>query len=119
MSGPNIDDYRVILERELEELKDQIARTRAAAATVKLDQSSVGRLSRMDALQQQAMAQRMQERLNIRRRKLDAARARIDQGTFGQCCQCGDGIEASRIQRDIAVLFCRTCMEERSAPGQI
>lgn len=29
----------------------------ASAATVMLDQSSVGRLSRMDALQQQAMAQ--------------------------------------------------------------
>jgi len=54
--------------------------------TVILDPSSVGRLSRMDALQQQAMAAGWKETLLREQRRLEAARIRLGEGSFGVCC---------------------------------
>lgn len=105
--------------RQLEQaiaLNDEaIARAGAAAATVTLDQSSVGRLSRMDAMQQQAMAQGQLARLLTRRRQLQAAVARLEAGRFGLCCECGAMLDADRLANDPAVVFCADCMAEREA----
>lgn len=70
--------YRERLRAELDELILSIGETTGAAATVELDQTRVGRLSRMDAMQQQAMAQNSRERLLGRQRRVEAALTRID-----------------------------------------
>jgi len=67
----------------------------------------------MDAMQQQAMAKGMQERLITRKRKLEAALARIDAGRYGLCCQCGNVIETERLDADPAAIFCPDCAAER------
>lgn len=107
--------FRNQIETELLRLNETLEQTTNAASTVTLDQSSVGRLSRMDAMQQQAMAQGMRERLLLRKRKLEAALARIDADTFGRCCQCSTEIEAERLNADPASVFCSDCMAEREA----
>ncbi len=86
---------------------------RVAAAPVQLDQSSVGRLTRMDAMQQQAMAQSMLARTERRLRMLDAALARISAGAYGLCCECGNEIEPERLAADPAVVFCSECGRRR------
>ena len=107
--------FRKQIEAELLRLDETLAQATDAAGTVTLDQSSVGRLSRMDAMQQQAMAQGMRERLLQRKRKLEAALDRIDADTYGRCCQCDAEIETERLNIDPASVFCPDCMAEREA----
>ncbi|MBE0622724.1 MAG: molecular chaperone DnaK [Burkholderiales bacterium] len=101
------------LSTELQQLVEAIAQSGASAGTVKLDQSSVGRVSRMDAMQQQAMARGLQERLAMRKRKMEAALVRIESGTYGRCCECQTEMEAERIDADPAAVFCAACAAER------
>lgn len=80
-----------------------------ARATVTLDQQSVGRLSRMDAIQGQAMAQaaERQRRANIQR--IEATLKRLDDGDYGYCAECGEEIAERRLQVDPAAAFCIKC----------
>lgn len=86
---------------------------RESAGTVELDQTSVGRLSRMDALQQQAMAQASFQHLTVQKRRILAAQDRVAAGAYGQCCKCGGAMEAERLVRDATTLFCAECQAER------
>ena len=106
--------FRQRLHDELQQLSAAIAGTAERAGTVILDQSSVGRLSRMDAIQQQAMAKRTQTHLGMRERKLQAALARIEGGSYGYCCACAAEVEPDRLDADPAVVFCSACAAERA-----
>lgn len=105
--------FRQRLLDELSQLEQFLQTSHSAGATVELDQSSVGRLSRMDALQQQAMAHGLTERLQMSKRGLQAALHRLDAGTYGLCCQCEEEIEPNRLAQYPAAVFCRSCMQER------
>ncbi|MFC1664250.1 TraR/DksA family transcriptional regulator [Pseudomonadota bacterium] len=81
----------------------------AAARTVELDQTRVGRLSRMDALQGQAMSQEANRRRQAQLKNIDAAIIRIEQGEYGYCLDCGDEIAAKRLEFDPATPLCINC----------
>ena len=70
---------------------------------VELDQQSVGRLSRMDALQGQAMAQETERRRLDEVRRIDAALQRLTDGDFGYCITCGEEIAEKRLSVDLSV----------------
>ena len=76
---------------------------------VELDQQSVGRLSRMDALQNQAMALAQQTRRDLQVLRLTAALARIDEGEYGFCEDCGEAIMLKRLELDPSVTRCISC----------
>ncbi|NCF79775.1 MAG: TraR/DksA family transcriptional regulator, partial [Alphaproteobacteria bacterium] len=76
------------------------------SAPVELDQTQQGRLSRMDALQQQAMAAETQRRRQREVYLLDAALKRLDEGEYGYCVNCGEAIEPQRLALDPATPFC-------------
>jgi DnaK suppressor protein len=78
---------------------------------VELDQTSVGRLSRMDAIQVQAMALAAQQRRLDAIARIDGALARIDDGTFGECVACGQPIAAKRLELDPAIPTCIACAQ--------
>jgi len=86
----------------------------AATQPVELDQTRVGRLSRMDALQGREMARAAERRRDGELRKIDAALARLDSGDYGWCVRCGDEIAAERLELDPAVPICIGCA--RGAP---
>ena len=73
---------------------------------VELDQSRVGRLSRMDALQGQAMALEIARRRANEVRRIDAALTRIDDGEYGSCVTCGEDVAAKRLDLDPAAAVC-------------
>lgn len=98
------------------QVEGDLAMAQESAGTVELDQSSVGRLSRMDALQQQAMAQASIQRLTVRKRRIVAALDRVACGTYGCCCECGGAVEADRLACDATTLFCADCQAERNTP---
>ncbi|MDJ0652914.1 MAG: TraR/DksA family transcriptional regulator [Xanthomonadales bacterium] len=82
-----------------------------AAAVVELDQARVGRLSRMDAMQQQAMAQAARGRRDAELRAITQALARIESGEYGWCLACDEEIAAGRLQVDPAATLCIQCAE--------
>ncbi len=88
----------------------QVAETgRAAAGTVKLDQSAVGRLSRMDALQVQAMSQETNRRRALELQRICAALKRLAAGEYGYCLTCDEPIARGRLEFDPAVTLCIDC----------
>ncbi|MCK7580327.1 MAG: TraR/DksA C4-type zinc finger protein [Chromatiales bacterium] len=110
---PDSSLYQERLQAELDELILAIGEAGSAAGTVELDQTRVGRLSRMDALQQQAMAQGTRARLLGRKRRVEAALARITSGAYGRCCSCQELLPPQRLATDPAVVFCADCAEAR------
>jgi DnaK suppressor protein len=80
-----------------------------SAAVVELDQSKVGRLSRMDAMQAQAMAQASAERRELMLRRIDAALKRIDDDDYGVCLACDEPINPKRLEFDPTVTLCIEC----------
>lgn len=82
-----------------------------ASKTVELDQTRVGRLSRMDALQGQAMSQETQRRRAIELQKITAALKRIADDEYGYCLKCGEPIGAGRLKVDPAAPLCVHCAD--------
>lgn len=113
MTPQQLASFRTLIETRLAETEAAIAGATANAGTVVLDQSSVGRLSRMDAMQQQAMASSQLGTLQRDKQRLTAALARITKGSFGACCECGEDIPETRLQSDPGTPFCTACQENR------
>lgn len=111
--------FAQLIANELDAVSTSLAQAAAEASTVELDQTSVGRLSRMDALQQQAMALERQQRLRQRQRQLLAAHDRLAQGAYGRCCECDEDIDPARLRQDPAVVFCMACQMERNDPDRL
>lgn len=101
--------FRSLIEARLAALAEADARGAAGQAVVELDQQSVGRLSRMDALQNQAMARAQQARRDTEARRLRAALDRIGAGEFGWCEECGEEIAVRRLELDPAATRCVSC----------
>lgn len=101
------------MRRALEEERKAVHRASAATAEdrnpVELDQQSVGRLSRMDAIQVQEMARATEARRQERLLRIAAALKRIEDGSFGECLECGEDIAAKRLQLDPTVVLCIDC----------
>ena len=101
--------FRPRIERELAELTEQSEATREHRQPAELDQQSVGRLSRMDALQMQAMAKAVEQRRRARLVALDQALGRMKDGEYGYCLDCGEFIGERRLEIDPATPKCVRC----------
>ncbi len=101
--------YRPQLLAELKAIVADTDATRDDRKPVVLDQQSVGRLSRMDALQQQAMAQAQNARRQGRKRAIEAALKRLEACEFGWCDACGEFIGFKRLDLDPALTRCVGC----------
>ena len=96
-----------------EELKSAAEAGDESAAIVELDQSKVGRLSRMDAMQAQAMAQASVQRRELMLRNIEAALKRLDNGGYGICRDCEEPINPKRLEFDPTALRCMDCESKR------
>ncbi|MCG6115665.1 MAG: TraR/DksA C4-type zinc finger protein [Mesorhizobium sp.] len=101
--------FRPLIEQELAALAEQSEATREHRQPVELDQQSVGRLSRMDALQMQAMAKAVEQRRRSRLVALDQALRRMKDGDYGFCIACDEFIGEKRLQIDPATPKCVRC----------
>ena len=90
----------------------------ATAETVELDQTRVGRLSRMDALQGQAMSQETNRRRQVQLINIDAALSRIGEGKYGYCQNCDEEIAVKRLEIDPATPLCITCASKAERAGR-
>ncbi|MFP4184455.1 MAG: TraR/DksA family transcriptional regulator [Halorhodospira sp.] len=94
-----------------EQTREALAAAREAAATVELDQTRQGRLSRMDALQGQQMALERERRRQQLLTRIEGALRRIESGDFGYCFLCGDEIDQRRLKADPTLTRCADCAE--------
>lgn len=78
-------------------------------STVELDQTSVGRLSRMDALQAQAMNNAIAARRKQQLSRIEAALERLTEDEFGYCIKCGEEIAEKRLELDPTTPTCTGC----------
>jgi len=119
MSAVTIPDDLDAIAASLRKRREDLCVLRASAADsrkpVQLDQTTVGRLSRMDAMQDQAMALASERRREHELMRIDAALDRIDDGEFGFCVACGDPVGEKRLALDPAIATCVRCA--RGDPG--
>ena len=80
-----------------------------SAAVVELDQSKVGRLSRMDAMQAQEMAKASGQRREQTLARIALALRRIETDDYGNCSSCDEPINPKRLQFDPAATLCIDC----------
>lgn len=105
-------ELRERIAQRTAELTVALQEAEAAAQTVELDQTRLGRLSRMDAMQGQEMAkaasQRMQRELTV----LNAAVLRLEELNFGDCEACSEPIAYARLLFSPGVRLCIACAEQ-------
>ncbi len=101
--------YRRLLEQRREEIRVMLEMSKDSARPVELDQASVGRLTRMDAMQAQAMALAVERRRTAELNMIGAALRRIEDGDYGYCIDCEEAISPSRLEFNPAVLTCVHC----------
>ena len=92
--------------RELEDLSELSADSRDP---VELDQQSVGRLSRMDAMQQQAMSKATEQKRRLDLMRIEAAERRLRDGDYGYCEECDEEIPDGRLAIDPMAENCVGC----------
>ena len=109
MDPDRLEQFRQALLSQREALEATLALGVEGTRVVELDQQSVGRLSRMDALQGQAMARATQERRAILARRIASALQRIDEGEYGYCTDCGEEIPLKRLELDPTAPACVSC----------
>lgn len=109
MNDKEIKEFRQILEIRQAELRDLSKASAEKRDAVTLDQQAVGRVSRIDAMQQQAMAQAQERQRGQELLRIEQAFLRIDEGEFGWCVDCGKEIAPKRLAIDPAAALCIQC----------
>ncbi len=102
---------RAALVARRQELLALVESSAEARGTVELDQSRVGRLSRMDALRAQAMSVETDRRRKVELRQIEAALGRIEAGDFGYCVACGEEIAPKRLALNPTAPVCIDCAQ--------
>jgi len=110
---PKIDNkaFKKRLTKMRKEVEALSEATEEARQPVQLDQSMVGRLSRMDALQNQAMQLETERRRTLEIQRINAALQRIEESEFGYCVSCGVDIEPKRLENDPTTPTCIDCAQ--------
>ena len=109
LSGAETGLFRRQLLALRDELTEQRETGREAEKTVELDQTSVGRLSRMDAMQGQAMSKESGRRREVSLQKIAAALRRMESGDYGYCLTCEEDIALQRLEFDPTATLCIDC----------
>lgn len=104
-----IKELEALMRQQLDELAQTEDAAREASRPVELDQCTVGRLSRMDAMQSQAMSLETNRRRAMQVKRIQAALQKIE---YGYCGDCGEAINPKRLAIDPATPFCIKCADD-------
>lgn len=108
MNSDRIEYFRQRLQQLAEEIDADLSANKDDAGIVELD-TSIGRLSRMDAMQNQQMALELRRRRENQLLRIDNAFKRMDQGRYGKCGKCGNPIDEERLEVFPDVVTCVSC----------
>jgi DnaK suppressor protein len=111
LTAGQVEDQRLALEQLKLDLKAQLDASASAAKPVELDQTAVGRISRVDSMQRQAMVQATRQTMQIQLQQCDAALQTIEQGEYGVCRKCEEPIGIKRLKVKPEAPFCVGCQQ--------
>ena len=103
--------FRELLLQRQAELEMLTETGEEASKPVELDQTRVGRLSRMDAMQGQAMSLEAKRRREYELTRIVQALKRLELGEYGECLKCGEEIAVGRLEVDPAAILCINCAQ--------
>lgn len=112
LTSYELNEIRERLLKRDEELSILSRSSYEAREAVTLDQSRVGRLSRMDALQMQAMETAAEQRRQLEQERIRRALSLIDTQEYGECVRCGEFVGRGRIAFDPSLITCVQCAQE-------
>ena len=107
-----VEARRVELVRLREELSGTVDSTAVGAKPVDLEEP-IGRISRVDAMQQQKMVAENRQAAQQRRRQVEAALSRVEEGEYGECLGCGEEIDPRRLEAHPDAALCVECQGQR------
>ncbi|MEE2756803.1 MAG: TraR/DksA C4-type zinc finger protein [Myxococcota bacterium] len=113
-----IEQQANALRRIETELDTVLRQSKEASQPVVLDQQSVGRLSRIDAIQQQKMVEANRRRQTLRLQKVRAALDAIDADDYGFCRRCDELIGWRRLQAQPECTVCLECQSQLENRGR-
>jgi DnaK suppressor protein len=111
MNDSDIEKFRQKLVLQRTQIQSLEATLKESSQTVVLDQSRVGRVSRMDAMQGQQMALEASRRRQQQLKNIIMALDRIEKEEYGFCLGCGEPIDSRRLDFDPACSNCIQCAE--------
>lgn len=116
MESPELSQAQLQILRErlvslLDELAGSIENLKESAQPVDLDMP-IGRLSRVDALQQQSMAKANRAAIEVRMKKAKLAFTRLAAGDYGFCVVCDEPVAFKRLKARPETTTCVTCQSE-------
>ena len=106
-------EMAVALQRAADEIRRSLRTLDEAAQVVELDQPTMGRLSRVDAIQSQQMAKSNQGASRLRLRQIEAAAQRLQEGEYGFCRSCDEPIGLARLRVRPEAVLCIDCQERQ------
>ncbi len=109
----NLEKFAEDLSRRRAEITDLRQSSIESRDVVELDQTRVGRLSRMDALQSQAMSLESERRRQLELEKIEMTLTRLQNGNFGYCLKCDEEIQIKRLELDPTVTLCIDCASDK------
>ena len=111
--------FKKRLEERLKDIIEGQENKKIGPAPIELDQARIGRLSRMDAIQQQAISKAASHLIDMERQRIQSALARMRADEYGYCIVCEQDIVEGRLQFDPSVLICISCAEEKEAKDNL
>ena len=105
----DIDYFEAKLKQRHTVLLELSTQAKSSEKPVELDQTSVGRLSRMDAMQQQSMALAEKSRREAELKRIEQALRLIEDDEYGYCVSCGEEMDPRRLELDPSIMVCLNC----------
>lgn len=103
-----LESLRDLLHQRRDEVRQGLAVSLDDARPVGLD-LPIGRLTRVDALQQQHMAAARRQRLQTQLAQIQQALGKMLASTYGECVRCGEPIGYARLKVRPEAPFCIRC----------
>ena len=112
LTPEQLNEFRQSLNTLRQELETLLSISKSASDTVELDQP-IGRVSRIDAIQQQKMAKANRQNHIIRLQQVNASLSAIEEGVYGECRACEEPIGIGRLRARPEAALCLSCQEAR------
>ena len=96
MKETDKEKLRIEIAKRLIKFKEQIVELKELSKPIEPD-CAIGRVSRMDAINNQSVSQSQLAKKLIQKNGLEAAIQNMDQDDFGKCIVCGQEIQLGRI----------------------
>ena len=108
LSADELIDLEELIVGELARIREESESSEKEREAIAPD-VSIGRLSRLDAMQMQEVAKEADRRREERIARLEVALDQLDEGTYGRCETCGEDIVFERLKIAPEANRCSRC----------